>query len=41
MAATPDCSLTLIEDDFFLVLAQLQKLHGVLQFLFLVKQFFM
>lgn len=37
MAATPDRSLTLIKDDFFLVLAQLQKLHGVLQLLFLFK----
>lgn len=34
-------SLTLIKDDFFLALAQLQKLHGVLQLLFLFKQFFM
>lgn len=37
MAAAPHRSLTLIKDDFFLVLAQLQKLHGVLQLLFLFK----
>lgn len=37
----PNRSLTLIKDDFFLVLAQLQKLHGVLQLLFLFKQFFL
>lgn len=30
----------LIKDDFFLVLAQLQKLHRVLQLLFLFKQLF-
>ena len=39
MVATPQL-LTLIKDDFLLVLAQLQQLHGVLQLLFLFKQFF-
>lgn len=39
-AAHPQPSLTLIKDDFFLVLAQLQELQRVLQLLFLFKQLF-
>ena len=36
----PHRSLTLVKDDFFLALAQLQKLHRVLQLFFLFKQLF-
>ena len=39
MATTPP-PLTLVKDDLLLVLAQLQQLQGVMQLLFLFKQFF-